>query len=65
MTTVTEVATAFAMQGVATNASTTVGTHDPSKCREYMDFLSITNGKPTQDAVPSMQNQAAQAAITR
>ena len=34
-TTVTEVATAFAMQGVATNASTTVGTHDPSKCLEF------------------------------
>ena len=34
-TTATEVATAFAMQGVATNASTTVGTHVPSKCLEY------------------------------
>ena len=34
-TTVTEVATAFAKQGVATNTSTLVGVHDPSKCREF------------------------------
>ena len=34
-TTVTEVATAFAKQGVAVNASTNVGVHDSSKCIEF------------------------------
>ena len=33
--TATEVATAFAKQGVATNASTEVGVHDSSKCIEF------------------------------
>ena len=34
-TTATEVVTAFAKQGVAVNASTPVGVHDPSKCIEF------------------------------
>ena len=34
-TTVTEVATAFALKGIATNVSTNVGVHDPSKCLEF------------------------------